>query len=316
MSSNSRITRSKGKSDGLSLPARKRQRKKSSNMENDGNTAPGTTSCDTSLDQHPQMPVHTSPLPTQPPRPTSAQSITGRIAGNRPPPRTAPVNSGNRCQSTPPQADAVRMWKTPVPTVPPTPQRPLTPHIPLPKSQDSGSYLSQMSALLFTEDRCSFSSEDDLVVCDAEITQINRQNELSPVSTPNLLTERPTSTLTTMDYTTQGDPNQVAPPSYINTLAQAKAQNQFPCTNNFFIPDGSNRCIHEIQDKVFHTGYLENGNNAYLLELPRLEEMLYTSRFLMDEMSGQFYAIYGNTYQCMSTKPMLEQTWGTGELID
>ena len=36
----------------------------------------------------------------------------------------------------------------------------------------------------------------------------------------------------------------------------------------------------------------------------------------MDEMSGQFYAIYGNTYQRMSTKPMLEQTWGTGELID
>ena len=44
--------------------------------------------------------------------------------------------------------------------------------------------------------------------------------------------------------------------------------------------------------------------------------MLHTSRFLMDGMSGQFYAVYGNTYQCMSTKPMLEQTWGTGELID
>ena len=44
--------------------------------------------------------------------------------------------------------------------------------------------------------------------------------------------------------------------------------------------------------------------------------MLHTSRFLMDEMSGQFYAVYGNTYQRLSTKPMLEQTWGTGELID
>ena len=118
-----------------------------------------------------------------------------------------------------------------------------------------------------------------------------------------------------MDYTTQGDPNQVAPPTYINT-AQATAQNQFFCTNNFFIPDGSNRCIHEIWDKVFHTRYLENGNNVYLLELPGLKEMLHTRRFLMDEMSGQFYAVYGNTYQCMSTKPMLDQTWGTGELID
>ena len=35
----------------------------------------------------------------------------------------------------------------------------------------------------------------------------------------------------------------------------------------------------------------------------------------MDEMSGQFYAVYGDMYQHMSTKPMLEQSWGTGELV-
>ena len=97
----------------------------------------------------------------------------------------------------------------------------------------------------------------------------------------------------TMDYTTQGDPNQVTPPVYINT-AQGTAQNQFFHTNNFFIPDGSNRCMHKIRDKVFHAGNLENRNNAYLLELPGLKDMLHTSKFLMDEMSGQFYAVYGN----------------------
>ena len=80
-------------------------------------------------------------------------------------------------------------------------------------------------------------------------------------------------------------------PVYINT-AQATAQNQFFSTNNFFIPDDSNRCIHEIRDKVFHAGYLENGNNAYLLELPELKDMLHTNKFLMDKMSGQFYAVY------------------------
>ena len=119
----------------------------------------------------------------------------------------------------------------------------------------------------------------------------------------------------TMDYTTQSDPNQVTSPVYINTT-QATAQNQFSRTNNFFVPDGSNRCIHEIIDMVFHAGYLENGNNAYLLELLGLKDMLHTSRFLMDETSGQFYAVYGNTYQQMSTKPKLEQTWGTLEMID
>ena len=36
----------------------------------------------------------------------------------------------------------------------------------------------------------------------------------------------------------------------------------------------------------------------------------------MDEMSGQFYAVNGNSYQRMSTKPMLKQAWATGELIN
>ena len=91
---------------------------------------------------------------------------------------------------------------------------------------------------------------------------------------------------------------------------------EFLETNNFFMPDGSNRCIHQIDNKVFHAGYLENGNNAYLLELPALENMLNTRKFLMDEMSGQFYAVYGNSYQRMSTKPMLQQAWTTGDLIN
>ena len=172
-----------------------------------------------------------------------------------------------------------------------------------------------MSAPLFTEDRYSSSSDDDLEVCDVEITLINRWNRPNQTFTHHSTGGRPTSTPTTMDYTTQGDPNQVAPATYINT-PQATVQNQFFRTNNFFVPDGSSRHIHKIWDKVFHTGYLENGNNAYLLELPGLKDMLHTSRFLMDEMSGQFYAVYGNTYQCMSTKPILEQTWGTGELIN
>ena len=142
MSSNTRVTRSKGESDGLSLPARTRPRRKPTNMENDyGGTVLNTTFGAGSDQHHPQMPVHASPL---------------------------------RYQSTPPQTDTVRMWETPVPAVPATSHRPLTPCIPLPKSQDSSSNLSQMSAPLFTEDRCSSSSDDDLEVCDAEFMWINR----------------------------------------------------------------------------------------------------------------------------------------------
>ena len=73
-------------------------------------------------------------------------------------------------------------------------------------------------------------------------------------------------------------------------------ETEFHGTNNFFVPDGSDRRIHQIHNKVFHAGYLENGNNAYLLELPALEKMLNMWKFLMDETSGQFYAVYGNSY--------------------
>ena len=140
-----------------------------------------------------------------------------------------------------------------------------------------------MSAPLFTEDRCSSISDDDIEIYNAEVTLINRQNRPNQTSKTHSTGRRPTSMPSTMDYTTQGDPNQVPPPVYIN-MAQATAQNQSFHTNDFFIPDSSNRCIHDIKDKVFHAGYLENGNNAYLLELQGLKDMLHTSKFLMDEM--------------------------------
>ena len=98
MSSNTRVTRSKGKSDGLSLPAISRPRRKPTNMENDdGDTILNTIFDAGSSQHHPQMPMHTSPL---------------------------------RCQSTPPRTGAIRMRETPVPAVPTASQKPMTPRIP------------------------------------------------------------------------------------------------------------------------------------------------------------------------------------------
>ena len=85
------------------------------------------------------------------------------------------------------------------------------------------------------------------------------------------------------------------------------------CTSS---PEDETAACDGIPNKVFHTGYLENRNNAYLLHLPKLQDMLHTSRFLMDETSGQFYTVYCNTYQGMSTKPMLKEKWDEGELIN
>ena len=277
MSTSTRVTRSKGESDGLSLATRTRPTRKETISGRNGGTALNAT-FNAGQDQQQQMPTQMPQLLTQSP-----------------------------------QANSVGRTETPAPMLPPGPHRPLTPHMPLPASPASSSQPSWSSDPLFKEDKYSSTSEEETEV-DAEITFIHGRNQPNGMFAHNPTTERPTSTPTTVDYTTQGDPD--ASPSTSNLFRLTGTDVEFLGTNNFFVPDGSNRCIHQIDNKVFHAGYLENGNNAYLLELPALEKMLNTWKFLMDEMSGQFYAVYGNSYQRMSTKPMLKQAWATGELID
>ena len=207
-----------------------------------------------------------------------------------------------------PLATSAERMEATTPMLPPGPHRPLMPCVPLPASP----ILSSMSsASLFKEDKYSSTSEEESEV-EAEVTFLHNRSRPSGMFANNQ-TERPTSTPMTSDYMTKGDPD--ASPSALN-LFRSTTHNKFLNTNNFFVPDGSNRRIHQIPNKVFHAGYLENGNNAYLLELPDLEKMLNMRKFLMDEMSGQFYTVYRNSYQQMSMKPMLQQAWATGELID
>ena len=251
MSTSTRIMRSKGKSDGLSLPMRTRLTRRDTASGRNGGTA-----LSTGQEQHQQLLIQTPHL-TQSPEATSAE-------------RTATA-----------------------PMLPLGPHRPLTPHMPLPASSASSPH---SSVPLFQEDKHSSTSEEESEA--DEVTFIHGKNNgtfLNPQA------ERPTSTPTTSDYTTQGDPD--ASPS--NLFKPNDIHDESLGTNKFFVPDGSNRRIHQIDNKVFQCCYLENGNNAYLLELPAQEDMLNTHKFLMDEMSGQFYAVYGNSYQRMSTKPML-----------
>ena len=175
-------------------------------------------------------------------------------------------------------------------------------------SQNSGSHLSQLSAPLFTEDRYSTSTDNDHENCDAEVSKITRWQTPSQVTTVIMSPKRPALTPSTVDYSTQGDPNQIAPQGnheYSHSNSTTAIQN----TNNYLIPDGSDRRIHNLQGKILHIGILEDGHNAYLVELPDLKSLLHTSRYLTDEITGQFYAIYGNSYQCMCTIPRLLHTW-------
>ena len=305
MSSNTRVTRSKGQPEAVSLPARTRQSGKSTNTSDQH-----PVSLAHGLGQlQPDTPVQTSALSSQSQRPTPSQSITGPTAGVRPPSSASSVMDTieNRAQPTPPLASANRMQETPVPTAPSTLPRPLMPRVQLPNSQFSGSHLSQLSGPLFTEDQYSTSSGSDQESCDAEVDHITHHKTPPKASTIPILPGRPTPD--TVDYSTQGDLDQAAPQN-------EHSPREFHGTNNYLIPDGTDCCIHDIQKKTFLPGHLENGNNAYLVELPDLKEMLRTERFLMDKMSGQFYAIYGNSYQCMSTHPRLNALWEKAELLD
>ena len=165
-----------------------------------------------------------------------------------------------------PQANSVGRTETPAPMLPTGPHRPLTPCLPLPASPATS---SRSSAPLFKEDMYSSTLEEETEV-DAEITFIHGRNQ------PNgmFATDRSTSTPMTADYTTQGDPE--ASPSTSNLFKSTATDDEFLGMNNLFVSDGSDRCIHQINNKDFHAGYLENGNNAYFLELPALEKMLNT----------------------------------------
>ena len=108
MSSSDRITQSKGEPTELSLPTRTRQRRKSPNRKDKQEMEKQPTGFADGLDQlWQEAVVHISPLPAQPPRPASSQSITGPITGERPCSRVLSVMGMDESQpqSTPPLAD-------------------------------------------------------------------------------------------------------------------------------------------------------------------------------------------------------------------
>ena len=195
MSTSTRITRSKGESDGLCLPTRTRPTSKDTTSGRNGGTVLNITG-NTGQDQQQQMPTQ-MPYLTQSPQATSAE----------------------------------RMEAT-TPMLPPGPHRPLTPRMPLPASPTSS---SQSSASLFKEDKYSSTSEEESEA-DAEVTFIHGRSNGTFV---NHQAKRPTSTPMTSDYTTQGDPD--ASSSTSNLFRSNVTSDEFLGTNNFFMPDGSNR---------------------------------------------------------------------------
>ena len=197
MATSTRITRSKGESDRLSLPMRSRLTRRDATLGRNGGTTLSTSGWE-----------HQQQMPTQMPHPTQSPEAV-------PAERTATA-----------------------PMLPPGPHRPLTPCMPLHALPTSS--LSS-STPLFQEDGYSSTSEEE-----SEVTFTHGRCNSTSL---NQHAER-TSTPTPSDYMTQGDPDTL-PPSSSKTH---DINNEFLGTNSFFVPDGSNRWIHQIHNKVFHAG--------------------------------------------------------------
>ena len=86
---------------------------------------------------------------------------------------------------------------------------------------------------------------------------ITRQRTPSQAPTMVMSPQRPVSTPSTVDYSTQGDPNQMAPKGN-HEYSQNSSTTPIQNTNNYLIPDGSDRHIYDIWDKTLHIGILEN----------------------------------------------------------
>ena len=120
-----------------------------------------------------------------------------------------------------------------------------TPQVPFQRlSQNSGSHLSQLSAPLFTEDRYSTSTDNDQDNCDAKVSMITRQRTPSQVTTMVMSPKRPVSTPSMVDYSTQGDSNQMGPEGN-HEYSQNNLTTAIQNTKNCLIPDGSDRHIHD-----------------------------------------------------------------------
>ena len=166
-------------------------------------------------------------------------------------------------------------------------------------TQESGSHLSQMSGTLFTEDRLSTSSSSD-----QEVNNITRTQMPSETFTL-VMSPRPGSSAT-VDYSTQGDPDQ---PAYSPLSGLAHEQQLILNTHNYLLPGGSRRIIYDLPASECQPFMLGNGHATYQIELEKLEAFLETNTFLMDRLTGQFHAVYEDSYRQMAKTPKLLHPW-------
>ena len=280
MSSNSRITRSKGPSDGTSLPLYTRLRKDTNTKADNAESLPSSTQQQTACDQLNSTVSHS---PFARPGSWAGASMAPTTLTGMPSASASPFTRPGSCMgSTRSEVD-----------FPSTASQAA-------RSLNCDSPISSIDESVFPRDVNTSISWDVIDPdCDEEVAGITNGQ-------PQHQVNRPATTNTDLDPSNRDlGLEQVTNTNSTNNLGTLYNQ-------DFFIADTMNRRLSQIPNKSNYPYPLPNGHAALQLRLP---DCLKTDTYLMDVNTGEHYAIYSDKIQKMSVTPKLYLAWGYRQLL-
>ena len=278
MSSDSRITRSKGPSDGMSLPPYARPRKDTSTKADNAGSLQPSTQLQTVCDQLNSMVSHS---PFARPGSRAGASTAPATPTGMPSASTSPFSQpGSRAGSTRSEVDF--------------PSAALQ----AARSSSCNSTISTIDDPVFPRDTNTSTSWEVIdPACDEEVAGITNGQSQHQVNGP-------------ANVNTDSDPfnQQVSDINSANNLGTLYNQ-------DFFIADTTNQRLSQIPNKTNYPYPLPNGHAALQLRLPDLLMYLKTDTYLLDVNTGEHYAVYSDKIQKMSVTAKLYSPWGYRQLL-
>ena len=285
MSSNSRITHSKGPSDGTSLPLYTRPRK-DTNAKADSTEGMPTPAQQQTVGAGDQLNSTDGHSPFARPGSWAGASTA--------PTRLAEMPSASISPFTQPgsHAGSARSDAN-FPRVAPPATRP----------SNCNSRISSISDSMFPEDVNTSTSWDWIDPdCDMEVTGITKGQTQPQVD---------------QTVNTNTDSAQARPDRGLEQVSDISLNQNLGTLYNqdFFVADTTGRRLSQIPHKLNYPYPLPNGHSALQLRLPDLLIYLKTDTYLTDVNTGDHYAIYSDRMQKMSVSPKLYSAWGYRQLL-
>ena len=286
MSSNSRITRSKGSSDGMSLPPYTRPRKDTNTKaENTGSmSTPAQQQAEGCGDQLNGTVGHSLfARPGSWAGPSTVPATPTEVPSASISPFTQP---GSRVGSAQPDVNSpgVAPLATRFPNAPSSP-------------------VSSISGSMFQED-LNTSTSWDLIDpdCDAEVAGITKEQTQPQVN---------------QAVNASIDSTQAKPDQGLEQVSNVSLNQNLGTLYNqdFFNVDTTCRRLSQIPHKLNYPYPLPNGHSALQLRPPDLLIYLKTDTYLIDVNTGDHYVVYNDRIEKMSISPKLYLAWGYRQLL-